>query len=132
MARPKKVVEERKATTGKTAKDAGKKVMKKKPAAGGVKRPLNAYLLFSMDERAKAPSVKLTVQEIGQRWKQIDPAIKANYEAQAKEARENFAAGNPSKPAEKKVAQKKVEEAIPNGDDLSSEESMDEEESDDN
>jgi hypothetical protein len=68
------------------------------PADYGLKKPLTAFFMFSNDERAgvreQSPDLTLgqVAKELGVRWKNLDAGTKADYEREAKAAKEKYAA----------------------------------------
>jgi hypothetical protein len=70
--------------------------MPPKKSADGPKRPKNAYMLFSGDNRkemtAKNPSAKTTeiVKMLAAAWKKADEATKKKYEGLAAKERERY------------------------------------------
>lgn len=60
------------------------------------KKPLSAYFLFSQEERVKVKaeyadySITEVAKELGRRWAQIDPALKADYERRYQESRRQY------------------------------------------
>ena len=83
----------------KEAKDPkAKKAPEPKVEVPGMKKPLNAFLAFSADERpsVKAENPTLNVPEVGkalgERWASLDPERKAKYESDWKTANEAYTA----------------------------------------
>ena len=83
----------------KEAKDPkAKKAPEPKVEVPGMKKPLNAFLAFSVDERpsVKAENPTFNFREVGkalgERWASLDPERKAKYESDAKTAKEAYAA----------------------------------------
>ena len=83
----------------KEAKDPkAKKAPEPKVEVPGMKKPLNAFLAFSADERpsVKAENPTLNVPEVGkalgERWASLDPERKAKYKSDWKTANEAYAA----------------------------------------
>ena len=75
-----------------------KKAPEPKVEVPGMKKPLNAFLAFSADERpsVKAENPTLNVPEVGkalgERWASLDPERKAKYKSDWKTANEAYAA----------------------------------------
>jgi chromosome segregation ATPase len=83
----------------KEAKDPkAKKAPKPKVEVPGMKKPLNAFLAFSVDERpsVKAENPTFNFREVGkalgERWASLDPERKAKYESDWKTANEAYTA----------------------------------------
>ena len=83
----------------KEAKDPkAKKAPKPKVEVPGMKKPLNAFLAFSADERpsVKAENPTFNFREVGkalgERWASLDPERKAKYESDWKTANEAYTA----------------------------------------
>lgn len=99
------------------SKNAGGKATKEVAAKkAATKRPLNSYMLFSQDERAKVlaamPDAKPTqvMKELGRRWKEVDQATKTKYESKAKKARDDYS-GSGTTSSKKAEKEKPVEES---------------------
>ena len=107
-----KAAEKKKAAERKKLKKEKAKGKGKRKASGGVpglKRPLNAFMLYCNNKRDKvrAENPEASVAEIGkilgEKWRGISAERKANYEAQAKELKAEYEAklaameGGPSK-----------------------------------
>ena len=83
----------------KEAKDPkAKKAPEPKVEVPGMKKPLNAFLAFSVDERpsVKAENPTFNFREVGkalgERWASLDPERKAKYESDWKTANEAYTA----------------------------------------
>ena len=136
-----KAAEKKKAAERKKLKKEKAKGKGKRKASGGVpglKRPLNAFMLYCNNKRDKvrAENPEASVAEIGkilgEKWRGISAERKANYEAQAKELKAEYEAklaameGGPSK-----KKQKVSKDAEDEDDEDEDEDEDDEEEGDD-
>ena len=80
---PEPMVEEQEEPTGTAEPEPEEEPPKKR------KRGLNAYMLFSRDERAKytdpKPKVTVMAQEIGAKWRELGEEEKARYQEMARQ-----------------------------------------------
>ena len=90
----KRTASERPADTTKTTKAAhGKKAKKDTKEPDGPKRPLSAYMFFTIKERPNLPSDMLpTVKtsELGKRWKELSDDDKTEFVKAAAEDRARY------------------------------------------
>ena len=153
-ARKRERVEKKKAKAAKAAAKAkGKAAKGKAKAVPELKRPPNAFMLYCEAKRDKVkaenPDAKITEisKILGEKWKGISEERRANYEARAKEAKDEYekkkaaleakkGASSKPPPAKKQKVEKEEEEEEEeddddDDDDDDDEEGDDEEEGDD-